>query len=325
MTNYSKVGAKKILLEKVMFLNQKTPKPDRREYTLMIVPHHAKSVFSIRIPIKTVKYTAAALAVCVTILSGTMLNYRYQANMAAQEKHELAQLREVNTKQYSQLEELAKTTAQLQEDMNRLNQLDADLTRLVNGEESTAASRSAPVRVGTHSGQGGPQTKPNIEQLTNLTKELGAAVKEREQSLTNLKNALTEKNERLAATPSIWPTSGDVTSRFGWRSSLWGWGSDWHPGIDIANDSGTPIVATADGIVTNSSWFGGYGKMVEIDHGNGIVTIYGHNSQLFVTPGQKVKKGETIAYMGNTGISTGSHCHYEVRVNGTAVNPSSFL
>ncbi|SMC91625.1 M23 family metallopeptidase [Sporomusa malonica] len=306
-------------------MNQKTPKPDRREYTLMIVPHHAKSVFSVRIPIKTVKYTAAALVVCLTILSGTMLSYRYQANVATQEKHELAQLREVNSKQYSQLEELAKTTAQLQEDMNRLNQLDADLHRLVNGEESTATSRSAPARVGNHSGQGGPKSKPNIDQLTNLTKELGAAVKEREQSLTNLKNALTEKNERLAATPSIWPTSGDVTSRFGWRSSPWGWGSDWHPGIDIANDTGTPIVATADGVVTSSSWYGGYGKMVEIDHGNGIVTIYGHNSQLFVTPGQKVKKGETIAYMGNTGISTGSHCHYEIRVNGTAVNPSSFL
>ncbi|WP_414714909.1 peptidoglycan DD-metalloendopeptidase family protein [Sporomusa sp.] len=308
-----------------MLLNQKTPKPDRREYTLMIVPHHAKSVFSIRIPIKAVKYAAVTLGICLTILTGTMLSYRYQANVATKEKMELAQLREVNNKQYSQLEELAKTTAQLQEDMARLNQLDADLRRMVNSEESAATSRSAPVRVGNHSGQGGPESKPSINDLSNLVKELGASAKEREQSLINLKNALTEKNERLAATPSIWPTSGDVTSRFGWRSSPWGWGSDWHPGIDIANDTGTPIVATADGVVASSSWYGGYGKMVEIDHGNGIVTIYGHNSQLLVTPGQHVKKGEIIAYMGNTGISTGSHCHYEIRVNGTAVNPSSFL
>ncbi|MDF2570694.1 MAG: Peptidase family, partial [Sporomusa sp.] len=185
-------------------MNQKTSKPDRREYTLMIVPHHAKSVFSVRIPIKTVKYVAATLTICLIILSGTMLSYNYKANIATQEKHELAQLREVNNRQYSQLEELAKTTAQLQEDMSRLNQLDADLRRLVNGEESSATSRSAPTRVGNHSGQGGPESKPNIEQMTALVKDLGVAVKEREQSLTNLKNALTEKNERLAATPSIW-------------------------------------------------------------------------------------------------------------------------
>ncbi|QDR83075.1 Peptidase family M23 [Sporomusa termitida] len=306
-------------------MHSKPPKPDKREYTLMIVPHHAKSVFSVRIPIKTVKYAAAALGICLTILSGTMLSYRYQANIATQEKMELTQLREVNSKQYSQLEELARTTAQLQEDMVRLNQLDADLRRLVNSDDSTGASRSAPVRVGNHNGLGGPESKPGINELNNLVQELGTSVKEREQSLLALKNSLIEKNERLAATPSIWPTNGDITSRFGWRSSPWGVGSDWHPGIDIANDTGTPVVATADGVVANSTWYGGYGKLVEIDHGNGIITIYGHNSELLVAPGQKVKKGETIAYMGNTGISTGPHCHYEIRVNGTAVNPSSFL
>ncbi|XEQ95217.1 hypothetical protein SCACP_41290 [Sporomusa carbonis] len=306
-------------------MNSKLPKPDRREYTLMIVPHHGKAVFSVRIPIKTVKYAAATLGICLAILSGTMLNYRHQANVATQEKLELTQLREENSKQHVQLEELAKMTAKLQADMNRLNQLDAELRHLVNSEDSTNVSRSAPVRVANHNGQGGPEVKPGINELTNLVKELEASVKTREQSLVNLKNTLTERNERLAATPSIWPTSGDVTSRFGWRSSPLGWGSDWHPGIDIANDAGTPVVATADGTVVNSGWYGGYGKMIEIDHGNGIVTIYGHNSEILVTTGQKVKKGETIAYMGSTGLSTGSHLHYEVRVNGTAVNPSTFL
>lgn len=306
-------------------MKQKTPKPDRREYTFMIVPHHGKAVFSIRIPIKAIKYTAAALGICLTILSGTMLNYRYQANIANQDKVELAQLREVNGKQNVELEALAKATAELQDNMNRLNQLDSDLRRMVNGEEATSTSRSAPARLTNYNGQGGPDVKPDIHQLNALVKELKLAVIEREQSLANLKGALIEKNERLAATPSIWPTNGEVTSRFGWRSSPWGWGSNWHPGIDIANDTGTPVIATADGTVTNSGWYGGYGKMIEIDHGNGIVTIYGHNSQLLVSPGQKIKKGEQIAYMGNTGISTGSHLHYEVRVNGTAVNPSSFL
>jgi len=74
-----------------------------------------------------------------------------------------------------------------------------------------------------------------------------------------------------------------------------------------------------------SEWYGGYGNMVQISHGNGISTVYGHNSKLLVRVGQTVKKGEVIAYLGNTGASTGPHCHYEVRVNGTAVNPTTFL
>ncbi|WP_371365028.1 hypothetical protein SRRS_54810 [Sporomusa rhizae] len=306
-------------------MKQKTPKPDRREYTLMIVPHHTKSVFRICIPIKTIKYTAAALGICLLLLSGTMLNYRFQANAATQDKLELTQLREVNDKQKAQLTELAKATADLQEDMNRLNQLDSDLRRMVNGEEAAETSRSAPARLSNHNGQGGPEVKPNIDQLTSLVKELRAAAIQREESLTNIKSAIASKNERMAVTPSIWPASGEVTSRFGWRNSPWGGGSDWHPGIDIASSYGTPIMATADGTVTNSSWFGGYGNMVEIDHGNGIVTIYGHNSRNAVGVGQHVKKGQVVAYMGSTGMSTGTHVHYEVRVNGTAVNPSSFL
>ena len=122
--------------------------------------------------------------------------------------------------------------------------------------------------------------------------------------------------------PSIWPTTGVVTSPYGLR---WG-GTDFHPGIDIANDMGTPIVATADGIVEYAGWnAGGYGNMVDINHGNGLMTRYGHASQVVVTAGQSVKRGQLIAYMGSTGFSTGPHCHYEVHVNGQRVNPISYL
>ena len=122
--------------------------------------------------------------------------------------------------------------------------------------------------------------------------------------------------------PSIWPTTGVVTSPYGLR---WG-GTDFHPGIDIANDMGTPIVATADGIVEYAGWnAGGYGNMVDINHGNGLMTRYGHASQVVVTAGQYVKRGQLIAYMGSTGFSTGPHVHYEVHVNGQRVNPISYL
>ncbi len=125
-----------------------------------------------------------------------------------------------------------------------------------------------------------------------------------------------------ARIPSIWPTTGVVTSPYGLR---WG-GTDFHPGMDIANDMGTPIVATADGVVDYAGWnSGGYGNMVDIDHGNGIMTRYGHASQVVVSTGQHVKRGQLIAYMGSTGFSTGPHVHYEVHVNGNRVNPISYL
>ncbi|MGL5514069.1 MAG: M23 family metallopeptidase, partial [Sporomusa sp.] len=150
-------------------MKQKTSKTEAREYTLMLVPHHAKSVFSVRIPLIKVKYAAIALCICLSILSGTMLNYHYQTKISSQEKLELSQLREENSRQLSQLAELAKTTAQLQDDMNRLNQLDGDLRRMINGEESAAGvSRSAPVRVGNYSGQGGPEIQPSVSELTNF-------------------------------------------------------------------------------------------------------------------------------------------------------------
>ncbi len=250
---------------------------------------------------------------------GTFIHYRYTVNVANTEKAELEQLRQVNTSQGKQIEQLAKATATLQEDMNRLNQLDADIRRLVNSDE-LPASRSGTVRPTLPGGQGGPTVKPQINDLANLVKDLQATAKAREQSLATLRDQIVDRNARLAATPSIWPTYGDVSSRFGWR-----WGGDWHPGIDIANDYGTPIVATADGTVAFSGWYSGYGYMVQIDHHNGIVTVYGHNSQLLVNEGQTVKKGDTIAYMGSTGYSTGPHCHYEIRVNGTVVNPANFL
>ena len=122
--------------------------------------------------------------------------------------------------------------------------------------------------------------------------------------------------------PSIWPTNGIVSSPYGLR---WG-GTDFHPGIDIANDMGTPIVATADGVVEYAGWnSGGYGNMVDINHGNGIMTRYGHASQVVVSAGQYVRRGQLIAYMGSTGFSTGPHVHYEVHVNGQRVNPISYL
>lgn len=127
------------------------------------------------------------------------------------------------------------------------------------------------------------------------------------------------------ATPSIWPVAGEISSDYGWRVSPAGIGSSHHEGIDISTNYNVPVAVTADGVVTRAEWMDGYGYLVEVRHPNGMVTRYGHNSAIVVYEGQNVKQGDTVALAGSTGNSTGPHCHYEVRINGEAVDPIAFL
>jgi len=129
------------------------------------------------------------------------------------------------------------------------------------------------------------------------------------------------------AVPSDKPVkTAAFTSGYGVRSDPFGAGAARHMGIDLAGPIGTPIYATADGQVSDSGWnSGGYGNLIKIDHGRGIETRYGHLSKILVSAGTKVKRGQLIAYMGSTGRSTGSHLHYEVRIEGRAVNPVPFM
>ena len=303
-------------------LRKKENPPDRRKYTLMIVPHRRNKVYRFQMPIRLVKACVATAGILAVVALIGLSHYQYTVNQAKAELEELQQLRSVNMAQAGQLNQLAKNTAILQEEISKLNQLDSEVRRLLNKEESAGTSRSGIVRPTTgHAGEGGPVVRPQAAELNNLVKDLQASAKARGESLAKLRESLVERNARMAATPSIWPAEGVVTSRFGWR---WG-GSDWHPGIDVAADTGTPIVATAAGVFFASGWNGGYGRQVIVDHGYGITTSYAHNSENVVSVGQKVQKGQLVAYVGSSGFSTGPHVDYEVKVNGTAVNPAGFL
>lgn len=123
----------------------------------------------------------------------------------------------------------------------------------------------------------------------------------------------------------IWPLSGPITSEFGWRVHPISGTQKFHSGIDIGGDYGEPIVAAASGVVSDACWISGYGNTVIIDHGGGISTLYGHNQSFAVSAGQSVSQGQTIAYCGSTGNSTGPHCHFEVRESGTVVSPYGYL
>jgi len=132
-----------------------------------------------------------------------------------------------------------------------------------------------------------------------------------------------EQRRVLKATPTMWPVKGYVTREFyttGGEKS-----SKYHPGIDIAAKSNIPVLAPADGLVVTSTWDDVYGNMIVIDHGFGISTMYGHNARNMVKKGDRVTKGQVIAFVGNTGRSSAPHLHFEVRKNGLSVNPRKYL
>ncbi|NLY20862.1 MAG: peptidoglycan DD-metalloendopeptidase family protein [Tissierellia bacterium] len=170
------------------------------------------------------------------------------------------------------------------------------------------------------------------DKFVENTKNIDAKIVELEKKLEEQRKAAAAKRQMSGAVISgsgelSWPVPGysHISSYYGYRIHPIFNTKKYHAGIDIPAPTGTPIRAASDGIVISSGWQGGYGKCVMISHGNGIVTLYGHNSTLNVSVGQYVGKGETIALCGSTGYSTGAHCHFEVRVNGATVDPLGYL
>jgi len=164
-----------------------------------------------------------------------------------------------------------------------------------------------------------------IRTMHDQVEQLESASFTQEQDFTSLLDQLEEKKNLLACTPSIRPAKGWISSNFGYRISPFTGRRELHAAYDIANRAGSPIISPADGIVTFAGNKGLYGKLVIIDHGYGLVTRYGHLDSMDVKRGSKVKRGDSIAKMGNTGRSTGPHVHYEVRLNGVPVNPEKYI
>ncbi|MGD0884857.1 MAG: M23 family metallopeptidase [Thermodesulfovibrionales bacterium] len=145
------------------------------------------------------------------------------------------------------------------------------------------------------------------------------------QTVTEIKDYLKQQKDIYMAIPKGWPVTGQITSPYGNRENPIDGRDEFHSGVDISVESGTPIHATADGVVSFSGWNGGSGNLVGIEHGFGYSTFYAHNKNNLVRVGQRVKRGDIIAYSGSTGNSTGPHSHYEIWKDGRHVNPKQFL
>lgn len=167
--------------------------------------------------------------------------------------------------------------------------------------------------------------KTMIKEMHQQIKRLEDASQSQADTFAQLIKKLEEQKNMLAHTPAIRPAQGLVTSAFAYRRSPFTGRREFHKGMDIANRHGTPILATADGIVSFAGEDGAFGRVVVIDHGYGIHTRYAHLDQSFKNKGDVICRGETIGHMGNTGRSTGPHVHYEVRLNGVPINPEKYI
>jgi murein DD-endopeptidase MepM/ murein hydrolase activator NlpD len=303
-------------------------KTRKKEYfTIMFLPGPNSRVRTLSISKSVLKSVFLSLA-AVFVLS---LYLVYEYNDVKDKVWELQTVREELMQQKAQVQSFALNLLDYKRQMFLLRDLDTKLRRVVSLGPRDKAQQVL--------GIGGPD-ELGLQNLASLgEKKQEEALKEMHQELSQLKGAASrqeaslqllieyfeDKRSLYASTPSVWPVRGWVTSPFGNRTSPFSGILKFHEGIDIAAQTGTPIMAPADGLVIKAGFSTGYGNMVEISHGYGIKTIFAHNSRLNVKPGQRVKRGEVIAYLGDTGSSTGPHLHYEVRVNGLPVNPMRYM
>ena len=312
-------------------LDSRTPSECQREYIIKIIPNRGDTMHSVRLPMHLLKYGAVSCALAVILFIASFGYSVYSAFTSASDHQELRDLRSVNKIQQEQLSHLAKKANELQDEMEKISQVEQELRQMAGAgvPEAPAEAPAQSVAGDDVGGQGGPWIEPGCRHVGAALDSIRLRLEATRSNLEIVRAALTEQQSVLgyerrlsAGVPSLWPSSGEVSSPYGLR---WG-GSDFHPGIDIADDYGTPILAAAGGVVTEAGWnSGGYGNMVDIDHGNGIWTRYGHAESVVVSVGETVQKGQIIAYMGSTGFSTGPHVHYEVHVDGELVNPVLYL
>jgi len=242
----------------------------------------------------------------------------------------LAKLKCENEQQQRQFVHLVRRIDQITRNLNELKAFDQKLKVMVNLETGEDGSQfkgvggsdtalTDPKRVMRNSHQ--EMVRQMHRSLDTIECEIALGVQDK----TELHKFLESQKILLASTPSIWPTKGWMSSRFGYRVSPFTGQKEFHKGIDISTRMNAPIIAPADGIVSHVGWDHGYGRVLMIEHGYGVKTKYAHLQKALVKKGQHVKRGETIALVGSTGRSTGPHLHYEVHLNRVAVNPLRYI
>jgi len=298
----------------------------KRRWTVVFVPHGSEPSKIVEVSYGLIKMAigGAALGLAVALLVG----YTTMARTA--ELSRTSRLQEENARLAQEIGELHGRLTTLADTILRISQKDAKIRVLANLEPIDPQVQAA--------GIGGPTVAPRpvlpteglaLRRSQEIRVDLNALIRRANllaSSFEEAKDSLASHSQRLAATPSIMPTQGWLTSAFSsMREHPILHVARPHEGIDVTAPMGSPIEAPAAGVVTDAGWESGYGNTITIDHGYGVVTRFAHASKLLIKIGQRVARGQRIALVGNTGLATGPHLHYEVHVNGRPVDPLRYV
>jgi murein DD-endopeptidase MepM/ murein hydrolase activator NlpD len=295
----------------------------KRRWTIMLVPHGPEPSRILEVTSNWLKGGSAALAGIVAVAMLTGYGVAYVQGRSGSTAAEIAQREQLK----DELGTLSTRLNSLTDTINAIARRDAQIRTLASLEPLDPQVHAA--------GIGGPaparprSDDPLVEHAEQVKVDVGALVRRAEllsRSFREAAESLTIHTDRLAATPSIMPTRGWLTSTYSrMRAHPVLHISRPHEGIDVSAPSGTPIEAPAAGRVIGAGWVAGYGNTVTLDHGYGLQTRYAHASRLLVKPGERVERGQRIALVGSTGLSTGPHLHYEVHVDGRPVDPLRYI
>lgn len=277
---------------------------------------------------RTLTLWQATLLVLCLLLAASMATAALilpQADTSYQGVNKLLPVRMIQAVRDSPQQHLDALALQLGQIQARVMRLDALSERLA----QLAGVKGRDIQVARVPGQGGPMVQERImsaEEIRRQIAELTMQLEQRSDRLEGLEAMLLQQNLKKSTIPSAAPVNvGYNSSSFGWRVDPFTGHMAMHEGLDFMAEPGTPIYAAADGIVTQAESTPDYGNIVKLDHGSGLETRYAHAQRLLVMAGDRVQRGQLIAEVGNTGRSTGAHLHFEVRLNGIALDPRKYL
>jgi len=281
-------------------------------YTLIVVPHAKARFRKFQVPVRLTKWVLGASGSTAIVVLALLLHF---SRMAA----EVYQLRAQNTILTSKNQEYQQTSAKLQVKVANLQSIVTKLGVMAGLEQVLPDPK-----VGGVGGLSNTETSSPSAEPENL-KAIDANLSRLTEKSKRLEEFYKDQSVMLSSTPSVWPVHGYLSAGFGNRVDPFTGQLDFHPGLDISTPIGTKVEAPADGVVVSCGDKGGYGNAIVIDHKYGIVTRYAHLSGFNVKPGQRVKRGDVIGFVGNSGKSTAPHLHYEVWVNDQAQNPIHYI
>ena len=297
-----------------------------QHFTFWLIPADGQHVARKHVKKAHIKYAFTGFASVVIALGIALGVLGHMAIQNEAQKQELAEYKQTKQEQAQKIQELQQMAEKNQKQLAYLSKLEDQVRSQM---EKSGAQLPPKSDASVYAGKGGASlgSASEVSFMLEQEKNISLQAKAKAEDFQKLLGAIKNENYRRDVTPSQWPTDGGfISSPFGGRPNPFsGYGRDWHPGIDIAVDYGTPVYASAAGYVQQAGWYGGYGKYIRLGHDFGYETAYGHMSRLAVSAGSFVKKGEVIGYVGSTGYSTGPHLHFEILKYGEQVNPSSLI